>query len=53
MSPVEKQQSPITMNPMENRPAHMQPTPSLARAMDNTRGIVSSNYTSLTNTKLG
>lgn len=51
--PPDRPQSPITMNPMENRPAHMQPTPSLARAMDNARGITNNDYTSLTGTKLG
>lgn len=50
---MERPQNPVSINPLEQRPAHMQPTPSLARAMDNARGVVSSNYTSLTNTKLG
>lgn len=51
--PPDRPQSQINMNPIENRPAHMQPTPSLARAMDNARGIQNSDYTSLTGTKLG
>jgi hypothetical protein len=51
--PPDKPQSSITMNPAETRPAHMQPTPSLARAMDNARGITNSGYTGLTGTKLG
>ena len=49
----EKPSAPIVMNPMEQRPAHMQPTPSLARAMDNARGVTNSDYTNLTGTKLG
>lgn len=49
----EKPSEPIVMNPMEQRPAHMQPTPSLARAMDNARGVTNSDYTNLTGTKLG
>ena len=49
----EKPSEPIVMNPMEQRPAHMQPTPSLARAMDNARGVTDSGYTNLTGTKLG
>ena len=45
--------APIVMNPAETRPAHMQPTPSLARAMDNARGVTDNGYTNLTGTKLG
>ena len=47
---MEKPQNPVSINPLEQRPAHMQPTPSMARAMDNARGVVSTSYTSLTNT---
>lgn len=49
----EPQQNQVSINPLEMRNSHMQPTASLARAMDNARGVVSSNYTSLTNTQLG
>lgn len=52
-SMMEKPQNPVSINPLEQRASHMQPTPSLARAMNNTRGITDSSYTSLTNTKLG
>lgn len=51
--PPDRPASPIVMNPAETRPAHMQPTPSLARAMDNARGVTDSGYTGLTGTKLG
>jgi hypothetical protein len=51
--PPDRPESPIVMNPAETRPAHMQPTPSLARAMDNARGITNSDYSNLTGTKLG
>jgi hypothetical protein len=52
-SMMEKPQNPVSINALEQRASHMQPTPSLARAMNNTRGITDSSYTSLTNTKLG
>ena len=50
---MEKPQNPVSINPLEQRPAHMQPTPSMARAMDNARGVVNTSYTSLSKTNLG
>jgi Phage tail lysozyme len=49
----EPKQNMVSINPLEQRAAHMQPTPSLARAMDNARGVTSTNYTSLTKTQIG
>ena len=52
-SMLETPQNPVSINPLEMRPAHMQPTPSMARAMDNARGVVSPNYTALTRSRSG
>lgn len=49
----EAPQNPVSINPLENRGPTMQPTPSLARAMDKIRGVESSHYTSLTKTTIG
>ena len=52
-SMMERPQNAVSINPLEMRPAHMQPTPSMARAMDNARGVVSPNYTALTRSRSG
>ena len=49
----EPKQNQVSINPLEMRQSHMQPTPSLARAMDNARGVVSPNYTALTRSRSG
>lgn len=48
----ESPQNPVSINPLENRGASMQPSPSLARAMDKIRGVESSHYTSLNKTSI-
>ena len=51
-SMLETPPSPVSINPLEQRPSHMMPTPSLARAMDRARGVVNPSYTSLTDTQI-
>lgn len=49
----DKPQNQVSINPLEQRASHMQPTPSLARAMNNARGVQDSSYSSLSKTQIG
>ncbi len=49
----EPPQNPVSINPLMERGSTMQPTPSLARAMDKIRGVESPTYSALNKTSIG